>query len=316
MPVASDRSPEVVLPPFSGLVLDRAMTVRQDPASVSRMLVGTVGRAVAAGPDGVLLGDGDEPTLVRTSLASAAACGVDATEPILLGIENNVPLFAVDLGELDPSARASYTRAGAVVGLREAAGMLARAESALAAYLVAILNWHRGHRHCANCGTRTAVTEAGYSKRCPGCGAQHFPRTDPVVIMLVEHAGRLLLGRRATRPEREYSVLAGFVSPGESLEEAVVREVREESGIEAYAPTFVASQPWPFPSSLMLGFEARSDGGDPITVDGELEDVRWFTLDAVRAAVTGSSVELRLPPRFSIARYLIDRWAAAQSPAG
>ena len=135
-------------------------------------------------------------------------------------------------------------------------------------------------------------------------------RTDPVVIMLVENAGRLLLGRGAGFPARWYSILAGFVSPGESLEEAVVREVREESGIEAYDPQFVTSQPWPFPSSLMLGFEARSDGGEPVARDGELEDVGWFPFEIVRAAAAESSSELALPPPLSIARFLIERWVA------
>ena len=130
--------------------------------------------------------------------------------------------------------------------------------------------------------------------------------------MLVEHAGSLLLGRRAGWPPNRYSVLAGFVSPGESLDEAVVREVREESGIEAYDPQFVTSQPWPFPSSLMLGFEAHSDGGEPVARDGELEDVRWFPLPAVRAALTESG-PLLLPPPISIARFLIDHWPAAQA---
>src|SRR5262249_53858810 len=154
----------------------------------------------------------------------------------------------------------------------------------LAAYLMALLNWHRRHRFCANCGAPTNVVEGGFSRKCPNCGASHFPRTDPVVIMLVEHDRRLLLGRRPVWPESRYSILAGFVSRGETLEEAVIREVREESGIEAYDARYVASQPWPFPSSLMLGFSARADGGEPTARDGELEDVRWFTLDQIREA--------------------------------
>jgi NAD+ diphosphatase len=137
-----------------------------------------------------------------------------------------------------------------------------------------------------------------------------------VVIMLVEHEGRLLLGRRAGWPGRRFSVLAGFVAPGESLEEAVVREVREESGIVSYDPRYVASQPWPFPASLMLGFTAFSDGGEPVARDGELEEVAWFTRDQVRAAALGEwstgagegSADMALPPPVSIARFLIDRW--------
>ncbi len=129
--------------------------------------------------------------------------------------------------------------------------------------------------------------------------------------MLVEHDGSLLLGRRAGWPGRRYSVLAGFVSPGESAEEAVVREVREESGIVVYDPRFVASQPWPFPASLMLGFNARSDGGDPVPRDGELEEVRWFARDEVLEMLSERS-KAGLPPAVSIARFLIDRWLAGQ----
>jgi NAD+ diphosphatase len=222
-----------------------------------------------------------------------------------------VPLFAVDLEAVADDERAELVRGGEVVSLRDAGATLSRPEGGLAAYLSAIVGWHRTHRFCANCGAGTATVEAGLSRRCPRCGASHFPRTDPVVIMLVEHAGRLLLGRRAGWPSNRYSVLAGFVAPGESLDEAVAREVREESGIEVHSPRFITSQPWPFPSSLMLGFEARSEGGDPVARDGELEDVGWFPLSAVRAALIEQR-ELRLPPPISIARYLIDRWLATQ----
>jgi NAD+ diphosphatase len=140
------------------------------------------------------------------------------------------------------------------------------------------------------------------------CDTNHFPRTDPVVIMTVSHEDRLLLGRRAGWPFPRFSVLAGFVSPGESAEEAVVREVQEESGIVARDPMFVSSQPWPFPSSLMLGFDAVADGGEPRTTDDELEEVHWFSLDDVRAATREDNPDLRLPPPVSIARFLVERW--------
>lgn len=150
------------------------------------------------------------------------------------------------------------------------------AEAALAAYLIALLGWHRRHRFCPACGGPLAIAQAGFARTCERCGEQHFPHTDPVVITLVEHDGRALLGRQAGWPPGRYSPLAGFVGPGESIEEAVVREVHEEPGITAREPRFVASQPWPFPGSVMLGFEARADGGEPVPRDGELEDVRWF----------------------------------------
>ena len=231
-------------------------------------------------------------------------------EPILLGLEAGRALFSLNLEVLAPEFGAPLREGRRLVGLREAGAELAHSEAGLAAYAVALLNWHRWHRFCANCGAATSVIEGGYARQCPRCGRVHFPRTDPVVIMLVEHDRRLLLGRRAGWPEGRYSALAGFVSPGESIEEAVVREVREESGVVAHHPSFVASQPWPFPASLMLGFEARSPGGSPVARDGELEDVRWFTLNQVRGAVSGTTTDLLLPPQISIARFLIERWSA------
>lgn len=292
-------------PPFSGMALDRAATLRRDPSDVAEQMNRPDSLAVAAGRDGVLVDDDGEALARRAHTSQLVGHG----EPILLGIEAGHALFAVDLEALEPTVAASFAQGASVVGLRDAGAILSRSEAGLAAYTVAMLNWHRGHRFCANCGAGTAIAEAGYSRRCPNCGAVHFPRTDPAVIMLVENDGRLLLGRRAGWPRGRYSVLAGFVSPGESLEEAVVREVREESGIVARDPAFVTSQPWPFPSSLMLGFEARSDGGQPSARDGELEDVQWFTREMVSSAVLeGDSELLRLPPRVSIARYLIERW--------
>ena len=143
-----------------------------------------------------------------------------------------------------------------MLGLRAAAAALRAEDAGLAAHAAALLNWHRRHRYCAVCGGPTAVAEGGIVRRCERCGAQHHPRTDPVVIMLVTDGDRVLLGRQRAWPAGRYSALAGFVEPGESLEEAVAREVREEAGVEVGPPVYLASQPWPFPTSLMLGFTA------------------------------------------------------------
>ncbi len=292
--------------PFTGMTLDRAMAERKQPGRVRQLLDEPGTRVLAAGHEGVLMRDGSAAELVRAPVASDAG-----SEPIMLGIDDRgQALFALDLDALDKPAREAVTGGAQLVTLRDAGAVLPHAEAGLAAYLAALLNWHRRHRFCANCGARTVVEEAGYARRCGRCGAQHFPRTDPVVIMAVEHDRRLLLGRRAVAPPGRYSVLAGFVSPGESAEEAVIREVLEESGIVARDPRFVASQPWPFPSSLMLGFDARSDGGEPHAHDGELEHVGWFALSEVRAALDGRNPSLELPPSISIARFLIERWVA------
>ena len=301
---------------FSGMELDRAGTLRKDARWVSDRLRDPASRFVAANATGVVLG-GDPPALVRYPLGGLTDVELDTGGAILLGVEQGSALFALDLegvpaetaSDLTAAARVDGpTAAARVAGLRDAGSLLGRSEAGLAAYLTAMLNWHRRHRFCANCGAATVSAEAGYSRLCGSCGAEHFPRTDPAVIVLVECDGHILLGRHANWPARQYSVLAGFVSPGESLEEAVIREVEEESGIIVLDPTFVASQPWPFPSSLMLGFQARSEGGDPTAKDGELEDVAWFSRDQVSAAVAGRSSELRLPPSVSIASYLVRRW--------
>ena len=265
---------------------------------------------------------GDEPRLALLPLAA-----LDAREPLLLGLDATGPVFAVDAdgaragavpvsaadqrwtalaahGEGTPDA-ATGTRA---IGLRAAAATLPQADGGLAAHAAALVNWHRRHRHCSVCGAPTAVAEGGVVRRCGRCGAEHHPRTDPVVIMLVTDGDRVLLGRQPSWPKGRYSALAGFVEPGESLEEAVAREVREEAGVEVGPPAYVASQPWPFPSSLMLGFTAPWIAGEPRRIDEELEDVRWFTRADVAAAVEEREGPLGVPPRFAIARRLLEMW--------
>jgi NAD+ diphosphatase len=304
---APDQRP--TLPPFTGMALDRVSTERKDPEWVRRELADPAAQAVTATHEGVAMADEGEPLLLRSKLPSEGR-----EELILLGLDDGAPLFAVDLEALPRAEQLEMVEGADIMPLREAGLVLPPAEAGLAAYVVALLNWHRRHRFCANCGAQTSVDEAGYSRHCPRCGAQHFPRTDPCVIMTVEHDGRLLLGRRAGWPKGRLSVLAGFVSPGEAAEEAVIREVVEESEIVARDPVFVASQPWPFPASLMLGFHAVSDGGEPRARDGELEEVRWVDRDTVGRALAGADAEFRLPPGVSIARFLIERWTAGQLP--
>jgi NAD+ diphosphatase len=218
----------------------------------------------------------------------------EGLELVLLGVDaDGHAVFAADPGD---------EFAGERRGLRDLAPVLSQAEGGMVAHAVGLLNWHRRHRFCANCGTPTVAREAGHVRVCPACGAQHHPRTDPVVIMLVIDGDRALLGRQAQWPTGRYSALAGFVEPGESLEEAVAREVREEAGVQVADVRYRSSQPWPFPTSLMLGFTARWAGGEAAVRDDELEDVGWFT----RAAIVDGDV--LLPPPTAIARRLIDEW--------
>jgi NAD+ diphosphatase len=295
---------------FSGMELDRAGAERSDPAWVAGRLNDPASRALVASADGVLISADPPASLLRVPVPAGAGRAPEEAGPVMLGLENGVALFAVDLDAQSPQERRRLHERGRLATLREAGRELAPAEAGLAAYLAALLNWHRRHRFCPACAGALVVTEAGFSRTCAVCGAQHFPRTDPAVIMLVEHDGHALLGRQAGWPAGQYSVLAGFVGPGESVEEAVIREVKEESGITIHEPRFVASQPWPFPLSVMLGFEARCEGGEPSPGDGELEDVRWFSRDEVGAALAGRSENLVVPPGISISYFLLERWFA------
>ena len=276
---------------FSGAALDRASVDRRRPEWLAERRADPRARAVLMSERGIWL-DGSRLLL--------AAPGNDA---VFLGIADGTPLFADDVSAGEPYE-------GRPAGLREAATELPAQEAALAAYAGSLLAWHRRHRFCANCGEPTEARDAGHERHCHACDAHHFPRTDPVVIVRVTDAeDRLLLGRQARWPERRFSLLAGYVEPGETLEEAVRREVAEESSVELGEVSYIASQPWPFPSSLMLGFSALAAGGDPAPGDDELVEVRWFEREEVERAARGEG-ELALSPPYSIARRLIDAWLA------
>ena len=198
-------------------------------------------------------------------------------------------------------------------------GLLAQLDprdAPLFAAALSLANWHRRHGYCAACGAATAIVRGGWGRACPDCATEHFPRVDPVAIMLVEHDDRLLLGRQPHYPPGRYSALAGFIEPGETIEAAVAREVMEEAGIAVAEVRYVASQPWPFPSSLMIGMHARALE-DRLTVDtAELDDARWFSRAEVAAAIAGQGDSAFLPPpHFAIARTLLEHWLEVAPPA-
>ncbi|MFP5316293.1 MAG: NAD(+) diphosphatase [Actinomycetes bacterium] len=196
---------------------------------------------------------------------------------------------------------------GSWVGLRDAAAGLPAQESGLFVEAVAISNWHATHTHCPRCGHGTDPVDGGWVRRCPADESLHFPRTDPAIIVTVtDEEDRLLLGSSAAWPENRFSTLAGFVEPGESLEAAVVREVEEESGIVVHSPTYLGSQPWPFPASLMLGFTAKASHAVPVPDGVEIRDVRWFSREEL---FTGLKEDrLSVASGASIARALIEHW--------
>ncbi|MBT0768006.1 NAD(+) diphosphatase [Kineosporia sp. J2-2] len=197
--------------------------------------------------------------------------------------------------------------------LREVGALLDDAGAGIFTTAVALIAWHAFHTHCANCGEGTDVVQAGWVRLCPNCGREHYPRTDPAVIMTVVDADdRVLLGRQASWPEHRYSTLAGFVEPGESLEDAVRREVLEESGVLVGEVQYRGSQPWPFPSSLMVGFRGEALSSQ-VRVDGvELAEARWWSREELQADIKAG--RLILPPAVSIARRLIEDWFGAPIP--
>jgi NAD+ diphosphatase len=240
-----------------------------------------------------------------------------AQRPLLVWDEQpGLPQGAVYLGDADGVAYAAVRGERALTvsgrgvdrwaGLRELGAELDDLEAGLLAQAVAILQWHDRHRFSPLTGAATTIEQAGWVQRDPTDGTVFFPRTDPAVIMLVhDGADRLVLGRQAAWPPGRFSILAGFVEPGESAEAAVAREVAEEVGLRVTDVRYVGSQPWPFPQSLMLGFVARVEGSDELVVDPtEIEEAHWFTREQLRAGEGPAA----LPPPVSIARHIIDRW--------
>jgi NAD+ diphosphatase len=228
--------------------------------------------------------------------------GQDADGAVYFGIHGELP---------DRGAEPEGTR---VLSLRSVGALLSDRDAGLMTHAVALDNWHTTHTHCPRCGTPTIVDAGGHSARCPADGTEHFPRTDPAVIMLVtDPDDRCLLARNAAWPQRRFSILAGFVDPGESAEQAVVREVHEETAIKVENVAYLGSQPWPMPRSLMLGFRADAPAGQQIRVDNEeLTEAIWFTRPQLLASLQAG--ELAIAPSVSIARRIIEYWYGAELP--
>lgn len=248
-----------------------------------------------------------------------------AAELVLLGEIDDAPVLAADLSSLDEQQAFELAGNARFHDLRRIGPALGTQEAALLSYARGMAHWHITHRHCGRCGAEAVNQKAGMQRSCSNdeCGGVSFPRIDPAIIVLVEDGGlhgdgvpRCLLGRAPGWPDGVYSTLAGFVEPGESLEEAVAREVREESNIGVRDVRYRASQPWPFPSSLMLGFRATARMLEIVRHDKELEDARWFTAEALHDAGTwGDDAPICLPRQDSIARFLIEDWLAQQARA-
>ena len=288
---------------FTGHGLDRADHLRADPAGLA---------AARAHPDAlVLVLDGLAPVLDHGHALTWRGVAADDGELVFLGLRGSVPLFAPVPQAGDD--RPAYLQRPA---WREIS-LLPAQELAIYGGARSLMDWHARHRFCARCGGATELAKGGWQRTCKVCAAMHFPRTDPVTIMLVEHRGDLLLGRGLNFPERRYSALAGFVEPGESIEDAVAREVWEEAGVRCHSVHYIASQPWPFPSQLMIGCHALAEGR-ALAVDAtELADARWFTRAEVAEALHATDEDARLaflpPPETAIARTMLEWWLERQA---
>lgn len=292
---------------YADEVLDRVAQFRRDDAWVTAQYVAEQTMFIPVWRSRSLIEQGAEPRGVMMSIAETRALMETATTTVLLGVRNEVAYFAIDISPMEAQEVNELRADGEFVDLRSVGAVLDRTEASILAYAKGIMHWHSRHLFCGVCGSPTESQDAGHLRKClnQNCSAGHFPRTDPAVIMLVQKDDRALLGRKAEWMPGMYSTLAGFVEPGESLEQAVAREVMEESGVEITNIRYHSSQPWPFPSSLMLGFFADAVTEKLIPWDDELEDLQWFTRQEL--ADGGAGIAQR-PRSDSIARRLIDEW--------
>ncbi|TCM82673.1 NAD(+) diphosphatase [Rhodovulum steppense] len=306
---------------FGGGGLDRAAALRMDAVALAGLRAAPQARALPlwqgkplVGPDGLGWIAPDHPVL-----------GATGGETVFLGLAGGAARLAVDLSDwvppelpdtlgafLDPSEQRhpGLPETHAFTDLRRVMTRLTPLDAELAATARAVLGWHATHRFCARCGAESRAVQVGWQRACPACGATHFPRTDPVVIMLITHGNSVLLGRGPGWPEGMFSLLAGFVEPGETVEAAVRREVAEEAGIAVAEVGYLASQPWPFPSSLMIGCHGRATTRE-ITLDPvELEAARWVSREELLASLAGEREDILPARKGAIAHHILRLWLA------
>ena len=303
--------------------LDRAAHLRGDAEALSSFLAGEAARVLPIWRGKPCL---DRETRALSWWPAGHEVFNAADEaPVFLGLDDGEPRFARDISGWDPDAIPDTLGAfldpseqvhpalgpdAIFAELRANMSYLSRRDAELAATARAVLMWHETHGFCANCGAKSVIAEAGWQRDCPACGRHHFPRTDPVVIMLITRGNSVLMGRSPGWPEGMYSLLAGFVEPGETIEAAVRREVLEEAGIRVGRVGYLASQPWPFPASLMFGCEGIAES-DEISVDpNELEDAIWVPREEMVLSLAGEHPRIKPARKGAIARFLIEAWLA------
>ena len=285
---------------FTGSGLDRADHLRLDEAKLAELMMHGAARLLRlADLDPVL---GEDGRLAWVSFAEAGEPGkASEAELIFLGLDGDAPLFA-------PLVR---TRLGQRAwSVFRTLGLMSPEEIAVWGAARSLIEWHNRHLYCGHCGKPTISFRAGWGRRCTGCQLEHFPRIDPVVIMLAEHEGKVLVGRQPQYPAGRFSALAGFVEPGESIEEAVARELREEAGLIVSNVRYIASQPWPFPGQLMIACVAEAETNEIVLDRNELDDAMWVDRAQIRSALDGDpEAPFLAPPPFAIAHTLLRAWA-------
>lgn len=301
---------------FAGNPLNRASERRGDESWLAEKLADAESLAVALWNGKPLvediLGEDGQPSGVqiaylRADMAQDLAGGSEKL--LFLGLWKDIAVFAVDIeGAADP-AEGPLQGLGRFEELRGVAATMPPADAGILATAKSMFEWRRRHRWCSTCGQKSEVADGGWKRICPACEAEHFPRTDPVVIMLAVHEDKCLLGRQAAWPKGMFSALAGFLEPGETIEEACARELKEEAGLTATAVRYHSSQPWPWPSSLMMGLMADVDSADAAPDQTELEEVRWFSKEEAALLLKGELDGLFMPPPLAIAHQLIKAWA-------
>src|SRR5579871_1384088 len=303
--------------PFSGNPLDRASERRPDTEWVAarrrdpNSLILPVWRLQP-----FLLGNEKGPLeagFLKPGLCESLAAP-DAPS-VLLGLENDHAVFALDISASEnPAEVGPLAGLGVFRDMRAAAPLLPAKDVAILGQAKAMIDWHQRHGSCARCGAATILADAGYKRVCPSCNAEHFPRTDPVVIMLAVHGEACLVGRGKQFPRGMYSALAGFIEPGETIEEAVRRELHEEAGVRAGEVTYFATQPWPFPSSLMIGCFAKAASREINVDEAELAEAIWLERSDARKLISGERVEgIWVPPSIAIAHHLIKAFAMGET---
>ena len=296
---------------FAGSPLDRLDYRRRDPDWLAARLDDPASRFLPVSKLAPAVHDGDVPALAWAK-KSALELQREGATPVLLGVHPDAPdkaLFAVDVtGPDNPGERLGMMGVD-FPDLRAVAMRLSATDAAIAAQARHIVDWHSRHGFCPGCGATTHVKDGGWARVCDACSAEHFPRTDPVAIMLVHRGDTCLLGRQPAWPRPFFSALAGFVEAGETLEECVRREVQEEAGITIGRVEYRQSQPWPFPASLMMGCFAEATSEDIRVDESELEEAAWFTREEVQLALRRPTDKLAVPPKMAIAHVLLRAWA-------